>query len=58
MDDQTPKPGPFQDAVNEMDKLILHRIEQRLAPLLAQIEALQERVERLEAQVAVRDTTT
>lgn len=50
MNDRTPNPRRFEDAMEEIDKVIRSRVEEAVAPLIAQIEELKERVDLLEAE--------
>jgi polyhydroxyalkanoate synthesis regulator phasin len=50
MNGQAPEPRRFEEAMAEIDKVIMMRVEEVIAPLRAQIEELKERVDLLEAE--------
>jgi exonuclease VII small subunit len=50
MTDQTPEPRRFEEAMAEIDRVIVTRVEEAITPLRAQIEELKERVNLLEAE--------
>ncbi len=50
MNAPTPDPRRFEEAMQEIDKVIRTRVEEAVAPLIAQIEELKERVDLLEAE--------
>ncbi|HEV2123246.1 MAG TPA: hypothetical protein VGW38_10790 [Chloroflexota bacterium] len=57
MDAPTPDPRRFEEAIEEIDKVILSQVEEAVAPLLAQIEALKERVNLLQTEDRQDPTT-